>query len=198
MAASPRTELALNTRAEESILYNALRKLVRHELSRTEALRGYAEAIVALRLTLAEQAGIDLAAVPRSAPYREAVSRVYERAGLSNETIPGEVSRAALGASIRYHVAEVFRERGMAEEAGVNPASPTERLRTAREVLAERRAQPPAPDNLPDLFAGTMSWLAEAETLLNEGAKAPHLTEQLDALLAEVHRLRRLARQRQR
>lgn len=187
LTATPAAVVA-DTKLEESLLLTALRKLVRQEQSRTEALRAYAEAMVSLRLKLAESTGTPLAEVKRSAPYREAVGRVYDRAGVGEGDVPGGgPSRAALGAAIRYHIAEVFRERGMAEEAGVALESPSQRLAGARSALASQRAAGPF---LADVFAPTLSWLHGIE-------EAEQVTEDALALIgeleSEIRRLKKLA-----
>lgn len=173
-------EVAPDTRLEEQLLITSLKKLVRQEVSRTEALRQYAEAMVALRQKLGDLPG-------RSASYREAVGRVYDKANVDEETLPGGVTRAALGAAIRYHIANVLREKGLAAEAGIALESPSQRLTGARKALAEKRAAGPF---LADVFGPTLSWL--------HGIEEPEqVTEDAIALLgeleAEIRRLKKLA-----
>lgn len=181
LATRPAADLVADTRLEEAVLVTALKKLVKSETSRTEALRGFAEAIVILRLKLAKDLQLPLADVKRAGPYREAVARVYDKAGLTEDAVPDGTSRAALGASIRYHVAEEFRARGLAEEAGVSEDSPSQRLAGARAALAEKRSDP-------------LQLLAPALTALS-GVRRPNadLLALCDQLEVEIARLRGLA-----
>lgn len=181
-------DLAVDTRLEEAVLTTSLKKLVKSEQSRTQSLREYAEAIVALRLKLTEATGLPLAQVPRSAPYREAVGRVYAKAGLDEKAVPDGTSRAALGASIRYHVAEVCREKGIAAEAGISEESPTQRLTGARKALAAQRGSGPS---LEDVFGSTLAFMCGVEEAPDAG-----LLAMLDQLEAEIARLRGLAPKR--
>lgn len=179
LAATPAKEF-IDTKLEEALLTTALKKVVRQEISRTAALREYAEAMVTLRQKLEDLPG-------RSGVYREAVGRVYDKAGLSEEALPGGPNRAALGAAIRYHIANVMREKGLAAEAGIALDSPSQRLAGARQALAEKRAGTPF---LADVFAPTLSWL--------NGIEEPEqVTEDALALIgeleSEIRRLKKLA-----
>lgn len=181
--------VAVETKLEEAILATSLRKLVKSEQSRTAALRDYAESMVALRLKLAAQLALPLSEVARSAPYRDAVGRAYAKAGVSEDSVPEGTSRAALGASIRYHVAEVLREKGLAAEAGIALESPSTRLTAARQALAVKRE---SGGFVADVFAPTLKWM----TAIEEPAE---VTEDVMALVKElesqIRRLRRLAKQ---
>ena len=178
------TALAADTRLEEAVLATALKKLVKQELSRTAALKEYAEAIVALRIKLKDLPG-------RSAAYREAVGRVYHKAGLDERAVPEGTSRAALGAAIRYHVAEAIRAKGLAAKAGIALDSPSQRLAGARKALAARRQAPPS--DLMDLFGTTLTWLSSVEARFeSDGQIGNDLLDMLDQLETEVRRLRQM------
>lgn len=178
------TALTAETRLEEAVLATALKKLVKQERSRTVSLKEYADAIVALRIKLNDLPG-------RSAAYREAVGRVYQKAGLDEVAVPEGTSRAALGAAIRYHVAETIRAKGLAAEAGIALDSPSQRLAGARKALAAQRQAPPS--DLMDLFGTTLTWLSSVEARLEaDGQVGNDLLDMLDQLEAEVRRLRRL------
>lgn len=183
-------EVATNTKLEEALLSTALKKLVRQEQSRTQALREYAEAMVTLRLKLAEQLAVSLSEVPRSAPYREAVGRAYTKAGVEEDSVPEGSSRAALGASIRYHIAEVLRAKGLAAEAGIALESPSQRLTGARQALAVKRE---AGGFLADVFAPTLKWMHAIEEPDQVDEDALALIGELES---EIRRLKRLAGRR--
>lgn len=178
------TAVAADSRLEEAVLATALKKLVKQEQSRAAALREYAEAILGLRIKLNDLPG-------RSAAYREAVRRVYHKAGLDEQAVPQGTSRAALGAAIRYHVAEAIRAKGLAKEAGIALDSPSQRLAGARKALAAQRQAPPS--DLMDLFGTTLTWLSSVEARFQSNSHVGNdVLDILDQLEAEIRRLRQM------
>jgi hypothetical protein len=182
------TAVATDTKLEEAVLAAALKKLVKQEQSRTAALKEFAEAILTLRIKLNDLPG-------RSTAYREAVGRVYQKARLDERAVAQGTSRAALGAAIRYHVAEAIRAKGLAEAAGIALDSPSQRLAGARKALAAQRLAPPS--DLMELFGTTLDWLSSLETrFASDGQVGDGVVDMLDRLEAEVRRLRQLVRGR--
>lgn len=101
--------------------------------TRTDLLKELAVIIVELR----EEHHIadgrpDLAG--RSAPYRAAIARIYERARMSSDA----KTRDAVQTAIRYHVGNLLRERYSEDElaaAGLSNVSPKDRRDTERGLL---------------------------------------------------------------
>jgi hypothetical protein len=181
-------EVAVDTKLEEAMLATSLKKLVRQEQTRTAALREYAESMVGLRIKLAEQLALGLAEVPRTAAYRDAVGRAYSKAGVVEDSVPEGTSRAALGAAIRYHIAEVLRAKGLAAQAGIALESPSQRLTGARQALAAKRE---AGGFLADVFAPALKWMHAIEEPGQVDEDALALIGELES---EIRRLKRLAR----